>query len=448
MAQRGRIERAGTYHRGMREVEQQQARAPYGSHSESTEMVQDPSPALEEVRAVTDTSARGVAAVVRILRAYPIERDEIIAWLHQRHGNAFVGQVTAQLGQIERELPENVELQSVHGSVTIPAGRRLMGDWKATIDTAHATTLGAEVSQSAIRVWLSPALHVNATWPLRDAVIRGAGVRFVDGKAYANVGDGGGYGAVPAAGAVESTIVEKLEQAIAGTPLARPGYIPTQDADLSGTLNRVMQNLGTMFGDGAASSGDPAGVSARDLGNVSAGGKVALRAGASFMQDGTGLEVGSGAELSVTVNGGGDVQSLVESGSVGGAVQAARIQSIAVSASGLTVKSGDKAVAEITHMTIRPGGRVSIEGMRLLGKAADARSMEQGLSLLVGLLALANRDGSAAQSAFDNVQRPELVDGIARAQMEREFSAAVRAMILEYRAAVPGVDLAQALGVR
>jgi len=30
---------------------------------------------------------------------------------------------------------------------------------------------------------------------------------------------------------------------------------------------------------------------------------------------------------------------------------------------------------------------------------------------------------------------------------ERELSAAVRAMILEYRAAVPGVDLAQVLDV-
>src|SRR5690606_1581516 len=111
-------------------------------------------------RAVTDTGARGVEAIVRIMRAHPTERDEILAWLHQHRGSAFVRQVTARMGQIERELPENVVLKSVRGSVTIPAKRRLMGDWKATIDTEHPTQLGVEVSQSAIRVWMSPALHV------------------------------------------------------------------------------------------------------------------------------------------------------------------------------------------------------------------------------------------------------------------------------------------------
>jgi len=407
---------------------------------------QEPTPGLEAVRAITDTSARGAAAVVRILRAHPMERDEILAWLHQHRGGAFVRQVTAQLGQIERELPEGVELKAVRGSVSIPAGRRLMGDWKATIDTEHATQLGAEVSESGIRVWMSPALHVNATWPLRDAVIRGAGVRFAEGRPYADVGDGGGYGMIPAAGTVESTIVEKLEQAIAGTPLAEPGYVFTRDTDLQGTLDSVLRNVGSMFGDGAGQGGE-GGVSARDLGRVSAGGTVAMRAGGSFMQNGAGIEVAPGAELSVTVQGGGNVQSMMDAGSLGGAVQAANVQSISISASGLTVKSGGEPVAEVTRMTIHPGGEVTIDSMRLLGKAAEYRGAEQGLSLLVGLLALAARDGDALNGAMRNAQEPAIVDGLARSQMEREFSQAVRAMILEYRGAVPGVDLAQVLGV-
>lgn len=431
----------------MPEGEQQHQRAPR-DHTPDPAAVeaQEPTPGLEEARAVTDTGARGVAALVRIMRAHPMERDEILAWLHQHRGSAFVRQVTASLGQIERELPEGVELKSVRGSVSIPAGRRLMGDWKATIDTEHATDLGVEVSTSGIRVWLSPPLHVNATWPLRDSAIRNAGVRFAEGQPYADVVDGGGYGAIPSAGSVRSTIVDKLSQAIAGTPLAEPGYVFTRDTDLSGTLDSVMRNLGSMFGDGGEQGGDN-GVSAGDLGRVSAGGTVAMRAGASFMQNGAGIEVAPGAELSVGVQGGGNVQSMMDAGSLGGAVQAANVQSISISARGLTVKSGGKPVADIQNMTILPGGQVSIERMQLLGTAAELRTAEQGASLLFGLLALAARDGRALQGALDNAQDPAVVDGMARSQMEREFTEAVRAMILEYRGAVPGVDLAQVLGV-
>jgi hypothetical protein len=166
------------------------------------------------------------------------------------------------------------------------------------------------------------------------------------------------------------------------------------------------------------------------------------------MQNGAGIEVAPGAELSVSVQGGGNVQSIMDGGSVAGAVKAANLQSITVSASGLTVKSGGKPVAQISRMTIHKGGQVSIERMELLGSAATARSAEQGLSLLLGLLALAARDGDALNGAMRNAQDPAVVDGLARSQMEKEFTDAIRSMVLEYRGAVPGLDLAEVLGIR
>lgn len=435
------------YNRTMRDGQQQREEVQRGAGAgPDAAPVQDPTPGLNAVRRITDTSERGAASVVRILRAHPMERDEILAWLHQNRGSAFVRLVTAQLGQIERELPEGVELKSVRGSVTIPAKRRLMGDWKATIETEHATQLGAEVNERGISVWLNPSLLVNATWPMRDCEIRRAGVHFTEGKPYADVADGGGWGVIPSSSVVRNTIVENLEKAIAGTPLAEPGYVFTRDTDLQGTLDSVLRNVGSMFGEGGG--GGEAGLSARDLGQVSAGGTIAMREGASFMQNGAGIEVAPGAELSVSVQGGGNVQSIMDGGSVAGAVKAANLQSITVSASGLTVKSGGKPVAQISRMTIHKGGQVSIERMELLGSAATARSAEQGLSLLLGLLALAARDGDALNGAMRNAQDPAVVDGLARSQMEKEFTDAIRSMVLEYRGAVPGLDLAEVLGIR
>ena len=66
---------------------------------------------------------------------------------------------------------------------------------------------------------------------------------------------------------------------------------------------------------------------------------------------------------------------------------------------------------------------------------------------LFALIAARSGDGNAAGAAYQNAQRPAVVDGISRAMIEQTFNDTVRKMILENRTAVPGLDLARALGL-
>src|SRR5436853_7042977 len=98
---------------------------------------QQPGPGLAAVEALANTA--GAGPVVEIIHAHPDERDAILEWLHGHRGNAFVNQVTSRLGQVERGLPQGVELQHLRASVTIPGGKRLAGTWKADVGTTAPT---------------------------------------------------------------------------------------------------------------------------------------------------------------------------------------------------------------------------------------------------------------------------------------------------------------------
>lgn len=429
-----------------------------GSQDQATQQpAQEPTPGLDAVRAITAQGEPGAAAVVRVLREHPSERDEIMTWLHKHRGNAFVQQVTSKMGVIERAMPEGFDLKAVTASVTVPAGKTLVGDWKTKVATKHATTLTVEVSQSGIRAWLSPSLHVDATWPLQNAEIRGAGLKFVDGKPFANVVDGHGLGSgmISITEQLESKITNVIAQGVAGTPLARPGYQPTEDSNLAGTLDRVVHGFAHLFdddkdGDGQPDHGDkkkkPA-LEAREIGQVSAGATVTTKGGGSFMKDGCGCELTPGSDLTMTVEGGGNLHDVMGSKSPAEAAQAAAVQAVRLNATGMKVVSKGKPVAQISAMTLHHGGKVTIDSMQLLGKARDARATEAGLSLLVGLIAMAGRDGNAAGGALNNAHNPQIVDGVARSLIEKTFTETVHDMLIQYRSAVPGVDLAKVLGI-
>jgi hypothetical protein len=414
-------------------------------------------PGLDAVRAITAQGDAAAASVVRVMREHPTERDEIMTWLHQHRGNAFVQQVTSKMGVIERAMPEGVDLKAVTASVTIPAGKTLAGDWASKVATKQATTLTVEVSQTGIRAWLSPYLQVDATWPLQNAEIRGAGVRFADGKPYSNVADthGLGSGMLSITDKLDSKLTGIIAGGIAGTPLAQPGYHPTQDTNLAGTLDKVVHGFGHMFdddkdGDGKPDHGDknrkPA-LEAREVGQVSAGATVTTKAGGSFVKDGAGLELAPGSDLTMTVEGGGNLHDVMGAHSPAAAAQAASVRAVRLNATGMKVVAKGKPVAQITAMTLHHGGSVTIDSMQLLGTAKDARVMEQGLSLIVGLIAMAGRDGNAASGAMNNAQNPQIVDGVARAVIEKTFNETVHDMVIQHRAAVPGVDLAKVLGI-
>lgn len=410
-------------------------------------------PGLDAVKAVTATGAAGAQAVVRIVRRYPMERDEVMAWLHRHRGNAFVQEVTSRLGELERVLPEGIDLKSVRATVTVPAGKALSGSWQASVATRHATDLTVEVSQTGIRAWVAPALFVDATWPLQNAEVRGAGLQFARGRPYAEVVDCGGLGSgvISIADKISEMLTDAIHQGVAGTPVARPGYVPTHDTDLQGTLDQVVAGFRRVFtdnlaGDGRkAESGKPPVLTGHDLQQVSAGATVALRAGGSFLKDGNGLAIAAGSDLSMTIDSGSSVAEL-KGGAAREVLGAGGIKAVRVLASGMEVVASGKPIARISALRLDHGGGITIDQMELVGAARQAQVVESGLSLLVSMMAAVGGGGRAGD-AMRNAQDPRVVDGVMRTMLERQFTETVHKMILQYRAAVPGMDLARALGL-
>jgi hypothetical protein len=300
-----------------------------------------------------------------------------------------------------------------------------------------------------VRISCSPAIFVDATWPLQNAELFGANITF-GGKAQAEVEDGHGFGSgmISIKGKVAEQITSMLDKGVAGSPFAEKGYDPTKDANLEGTLSSVQQHFTAMFAEqGGGKQGGASPVGEQEMTNVSAGGTVTVKAGGNFMKDGTGLSLDAGSDISLDAIGGGNVKDLQSAGGKPQqTAQAAKISALEIGASGMKVMSKGQPIAQITEMTIHPGGNVTIEQVQLLGKAAEAQAGESGLSLLVGLLALYAHD-PAANGALQNAQDPKVVDGVAKKMMEDQFTAQIRSMILQYRTAVPGMDIAKVLGV-
>lgn len=415
-----------------------------------------PSPGLDAVKALGGTGDPAAMQVVQIIRSHPSERDEIMTWLHQNRGNAFVQSVTGKMGQVEAALPEGVNLDSVHASMTIPGNRKLSGGlWSGyAVKTRDATQIYVEVTHKGISVRMSPAMYLDLNWPARDAELRGVSLEFGKNEPHVEVEDGGGIGVVPLQGTVRSKIGGMIAQAVKGTKLTTGHYDPTQDPDLAGTMNKVMTGFVHVF------EGDDAGektekkppIGANEMTHINAGATISLDKGASFAEGGSGISIAAHSPISVNVMTGGNAEQMMAGAGKDAqhAASAANIQGVNLETSGLEVVVKGKPVARLESITLNRGGKVTIGSMTPLGKLAEAEKTESGLSALVALLAIASRDPHGleiANGTYQNAQHPQIVDGISRAMIEQQFTDTLHKMIIQYRGAVPGMDIAAALGI-
>lgn len=428
---------------------QSQKRAQARPQQAATAQGDQKKPGLAAVEAVQGTGEPAARAVADILRAHSDERDDIMTWLHQHRGNAFVQQVTQHMGQVERQLPPGVELKSVNASIMIPGHRKLGGNWAYSAKTREATEVYVEVSTTGVRLSLQPGLYLDIDFPGRDCELESAGIDFATGKPFAHVADGGGIGVVPVKGMVSDKITHMIAQATAGTPLGKH-YDPTRDPDLQGTLDKIVAGFTNLFHteDPAAAPGKSP-IAPDEMKRVSAGATVALKGPIQFMKDGTGITLDGGAPITIGVEGAGDIGALSQNlHDPQRAADALDVQAVRLSTEGLTVMAKGKPVAKLSALTLARGGKITIDQMQPLGKLADAEAMEAGVSLLAALAALhGGGDASFANGAYQNAQRPQVVDGVSRAMIEKQFTDTIHKLILQYRDAVPGLDLAKALGL-
>lgn len=427
-------------------VDQDRQQSTRGGASERSGARQPaPGAGVSAVQAVRGTGPAAVDQVAKILATYPGERDEIVAWLHKHRGNAFVTQV--EDAAAKPGLPDGMELKSVSASVTIPGKRKLAGDLAASTSTRSATRVTLEVSTKGIALRFGPSMFIDATWPLQNADLHGAGLSFATGKATCDVEDGSGLGSgmISIKGKVADQITKALEDGVAGTPLARPGYDPTHDPDAAGTLATLQAKIQALFEGGA---GDGGGIAPREMSNVSASATVSAKKGVSFVKDGTGLQLAAGSDLTLAAQGAGSVADLMDAKSAQGAATAANLQRLQLASQGLTVVSKGAPIVKIEALSILPGGQVTIDHMQLLGKAAEYQAGESGIALLVALIAIAGRDERTASGALQHAQNPTIVPGLTKSMIEKQFTQTVHDLVLAHRHDLPGMDLAAILKIQ
>ena len=252
---------------------------------------------------------------------------------------------------------------------------------------------------------------------------------------------------IPLRDYVSGQVTDMIQKAVTGTNIANHSYDPTKDADLNGTLNRVMIGFTKLFATTGDAAPAKAPISPKEMTHVSAGATVSMKAGANFIKDGTGLQITPGAAMTIGVDGAGDLESVMGGHDAQSTVNAMNIQAVHLSTDGLTVVAKGKPVAKLGTITLARGGKVTIEGIQPLGKLAEAEAAESGLSLLIALIAARGGDGNTAGGALRNAQNPVVVDGVSRAMIEQTFTDQLHKLILQYRNAVNGVDLATSLGI-
>jgi hypothetical protein len=435
------------------QTEHQQQRGHHETHGEQGQRGATPveGPGVTKLKQLQFSSPPADAHnIVELMREFPAERDAMMLWLHQHRGNAMVQQVTLQMGKVERELPAGVDLKEVRGSFVIPAGRKLTGSWSGEVVTSSETRVEVAVGHSGVQIRFLPGLHIDATWPLHNMVLRSATYNYGETKVHTEMDKETGFGSgmISIRQNVNDAISAMVLPIFAGKAAGAQGYDPVKDNRLDDNLRALTSGVTSMFSaPGAGKSASAAPVATHEMKNLAAGATIQSAMQQKFGTAEAGLELSANAEMDIDVNGGGSVADVLKGGTLEETMNASALQSVKFRSSGLCVMMKGQPAVKIHDVTIRRGGVVEVGKIELLGKLGGARKTESGLSALGALLALAAGDMNSANQLNDNANNPGVVEGVARHQLEAEFSSVAHSLVLKYRGAVPGIDLAKIFGV-
>lgn len=361
-------------------------------------------------------------------------------------GTPTAGDAGAE-GAIRDHVPGEVDLRALRLSFTLPKGKVLQGNWQAETRTSQDSRVTLEVTPTSLRMWCSPGIHIDALWPVQNMTLGGATYDFRTASTSVDVWlvRGLGEGFVDQTGTARSSVTSLITGGLRGTAAARPGYDPLGDRDIMGTLNAIASNFASL-----PSAGGAGGVTTDDMLRASAGATVALRNGISQVHDGAGVEAQAGVPFDITVSGDGSLGAIARGGDLAGSARAAAIRSVSIATEGLVITKDGEPVIRLKRVRVDRGGAVTAEDLELLGRAQRAADTESALRLLGGLLyygAQGAPPALATNLAARNAQA-EIVPGLTRAKVEQGLTAAVHQFLTENANAVPGLNLAEILGVR
>lgn len=335
------------------------------------------------------------------------------------------------------QMPAEIGPVAAGVSFELPAGKALTGSWN-DLSTVNPTTVTLAVRPAGIDLAFSPALRIDAQWPVSDIDWSGlhydfasAGVSSVGLASTQSVAASAGHGTA------RSQITGFFTGLLAGSRMAAAGYDPLADPDLMGTLDRIRANFLA-----APSSGGN--VTAADVSNVTLFAEATVRGP---------VRAGAG-DGSVSIDGTVRVAAQLQGtgttlGADATAGRSPRVQRLTLSGGSIIVRSGNDDIAQLHQIGLAFGGEVAIERMTLLGRAADFANAESGLRVL-GLLLLLGAGTPSDRLALSQAELPDLnaqlVPGLTRAMIQQALTRALVQFIRQNSGLFPGVDLAEVFG--
>lgn len=341
-------------------------------------------------------------------------------------------------------LPDNVSLEAARVSAQLGANKTLTGNWQYEVRTQYATTLQISVSQAGVFISCSPSLDIDAQWPVANMRLQGAGVDFKTGRSYSSmrVIRGLTNGMIDMTSTADASIRSLIDQSIAGTAMARPGYNPMTDSNLMATIDRIRSNFQNL-----PDSGAQVGVS--DLGSPHVGATLKMKAPLEAGAGAAGVSIAAGTDLDVDIYGSGNISALLQQSSAQGAAEAARIQRVGVRSEGVVLTKDGKPIAKLQNLTVRPDGSVTLDRFELMGSASTAAGVESLIRLLGGALRGAQYGSpelGMRHTAATGGADPVIVRGLTKSAIEEGMSEAVRKLLAENKNAIPGMDLSRVFG--
>jgi len=327
-------------------------------------------------------------------------------------------------------VPGQLALEDAGLSFDLPANTALTGDWNQ-LQTTGRTQVWISVSADSLRVHFSPALEVDAQWPLSNVAWDGFTWSFAQGR-ISRVGLENTQWAISVKGTVQESITSFINGVMQGTPAGKARYNPMTDKDLAGTLRALQSNV-----QGAGKGGKPGNLKTADVNSFALHANAKMRQPVHFGAGAGGISMPAGASLSLGISVGGNADSLAKGG-------IPPVERIDLSSSDLTLESGGKPIAKLESLRVERGGVVHVDRFQALGKLADAEAGESLIRLLG--VALALRGGDPRLAGNGNIN-PDVVDGMAAGQINKALTEAVQQLVRDHHDVIPGADLRTVLGV-
>jgi len=350
---------------------------------------------------------------------------------------------------VDDQVPDQVSLQRLAVSFTLPAGKTLAGSWSHEVRTSAPTQLTVAVGRDGVNVRANPGIFIDAQWPAQNMRVSGAGRSFGQGRTWADVYtvSGMGEGFIDLTGRAKTEISGLIDRAIAGTAMAERGYDPFSDDQVMQTLGAIKANFESLPDAGGGGEA----VGAAELTRPSLSATMRMRSAFTQESGGAGVSVPAGGEFTAEVEGAGNLGALLAARTPGQAATAVPISAIHLRSDAIVLTKGGDPVAQLEAIDIARGGQVSLRRFTLLGSGRTAAGVETLIRLLAGMAQAAQHGAPPQLGAGLAAQRgdlePRFVEGLSRDLIEQGLTDAVRSLVIGNRDAIPGVDLAAALGI-